>query len=118
MPLDPRDIDAIAARLAELLERPVGGSTPKGLATAKEVAASLGVARDWVYANQERLGVLRLGDGPKARLRFDLERAAEALRAESAGHRPRRARRVTRESVLPAGVKLLEGRTRHDRRAG
>jgi hypothetical protein len=89
LPLDTQDIDSIVARLAELLERPVGGRTPKGLVTAKEVAACLGVARGWVYANQERLGVVRLGEGPKARLRFDLDRAAEALRcgpsAQSAG---------------------------------
>lgn len=117
LPLDPKDIDAIAARLADLLERPVGGRAPKGLATAKEVAACLGVAREWVYANQERLGAIRLGDGPKARLRFDLERTAEALRAESASQGPRRARRVRRTSLLPAGVELLEGRNRRDRRA-
>jgi hypothetical protein len=79
MPLDSDDIDAIAARLAELVSGPADERETRGLATAAEVAACLGVERGWVYANQERLGVIRLGNGPKARLRFDLDRAAQAL---------------------------------------
>ena len=37
----------------------------------------------WVYAHQRRLGVIKLGDGPKARLRFD-PRAVEELRQADA----------------------------------
>jgi len=37
----------------------------------------------WVYAHQRRLGVIKLGDGPKARLRFD-PGAVEELRQADA----------------------------------
>ena len=77
---DIDEIDAVAERLAEVLS-----SAPAnvGLVDAQELAEQLGVARDWVYANAERLGGVRLGDGPRARLRFDAERAQEALTANS-----------------------------------
>ena len=115
MPIDSDDIDAIAARLAELVPGPTDRGAPKGLATAAEVAARLGVGRDWVYANQERLGVIRLGDGPKARLRFDLDRAAQALSDRGEARVVRRSRRRGGGSGLPPGVKLIKGRGRGDR---
>ena len=115
MPLDSDDIDAIATRLAELIDGPAEEREAKGLATAAEVAARLGVGRGWVYANQELLGVIRLGDGPKARLRFDLDRAAQALSDRGDARVVRRSRRRGGGSVLPPGVKLIEGRGRGDR---
>lgn len=55
----------VADRVVEMLEqrdrRPVAG-----LATAAEVAERLHVRKSWLYANQHRLGVIRLGDGPNA----------------------------------------------------
>lgn len=115
MPLDADDIDAIATRVAECIERPEDEYKPRGLATAAEVAARLGVGRGWVYANQERLGAIRLGDGPKARLRFDLERAARALSDRGESRTGPRSRRRARGGALPPGVKLIEGRGRGDR---
>ena len=44
---------------------------PARLLTAAEVAARLSVARGWVYEHARELGVVRLGDGPRPRLRFD-----------------------------------------------
>jgi hypothetical protein len=41
------------------------------LLTAAEVAARFSVDRSWVYAHARELGVLRIGDGPRPRLRFD-----------------------------------------------
>jgi hypothetical protein len=108
--------EAIAARVVELLERP-DRRPASGLATAAEVAEQLGVNKSWVYANQKRLGGIRLGDGPRARLRFDLERARRAVDKErSEQQRPRRSRgRPPKASVLPEAVELLGGRRADDR---
>ena len=43
----------------------------ESLLTAAEVAASFGVDRSWVYAHAGELGVVRIGHGPRPRLRFD-----------------------------------------------
>ena len=57
-----------------------------GLIDAQQLADQLGVARDWVYANAQRLGGVRLGDGPRARLRFDVELARRALASGPEDH--------------------------------
>jgi hypothetical protein len=83
MTLDHEDIEAIAERAAhrivQLLERPGPGAFQ--LLEPKQLAAALNVSLDYVYAHAADLGVMRLGDGPKARLRFDLRTAQTALRA-------------------------------------
>jgi hypothetical protein len=74
--LDPEDVEAIAARVVELLlDRPPLASRAADAAT---VARELGVDRDWVYAHAEELGAARLG-GPRGRLRFDLARILRDL---------------------------------------
>jgi hypothetical protein len=94
--LDGASIEAIAQRVADLLR---GEDMAGELIDTAEVARRFGVSRDWVYANADRIGAVRMGDGPKARLRFDPERVREALAAQgtvSAGNgseRPRRRRR-------------------------
>lgn len=82
------------------------------MATAKELAEALGVERSWVYANQKRLHAIRLGRGPRARLRFDLVRASEAFVdvGESQPPPPGRARGRP-ATPLPAGVNLIPGRS-------
>ena len=83
MTLDHEDIDAIAERAAhrvvQLLERPSPGAYQ--LLDPKKLAAALNVSLDYVYAHAADLGAMRLGDGPKARLRFDLQTAQRAMRA-------------------------------------
>jgi len=112
MSLAPNEIEAIAQRVAELIEGPKSSMGKPRLGTAKELADALGVERKWVYANQERLRVIRLGQGPRARLRFDLERAAEELAAvEDSGQRRRVRRRKKAARSLPAGVDLIRGRS-------
>jgi hypothetical protein len=112
MSLAPNEIEAIAQRVAELIEGPKSSMGKPRLGTAKELADALGVERKWVYANQERLRVIRLGQGPRARLRFDLERAAEGLAAvEDSGQRRRVRRRKKAARSLPAGVDLIRGRS-------
>lgn len=77
--LDEEDIEAIAQRVARLLDR----ATPAAhrLLAPRELAEALRVSVDYVYAHAVDLGALRLGDGPKARLRFDLRTAREAMRS-------------------------------------
>lgn len=52
------------------------------LVDAATLATELGVSRDWVYEHSDELGVLRLGNGPKARLRFDVATAKDCLVSE------------------------------------
>lgn len=49
------------------------------LVTAAELADLLAVSRDYVYEHADELGALRLGSGPKARLRFDPAAVREAM---------------------------------------
>ena len=62
------ELDDIARRVASRLGR--AGGWPE-LLTAAEVASRYRVARSWVYAHAPELGAIRLGDGPRPRLRFD-----------------------------------------------
>lgn len=82
------ELDALADQLAERLaprlvatfERMMAGpdASASALVDAETVAAALGVSRAYVYEHADELGAERLGDGPRARLRFDLERARAA----------------------------------------
>jgi hypothetical protein len=82
MGLDSDDIEAIAERAAhrvvQMLDRPTAGGYQ--LLEPKELARELSVSLDYVYAHASELGAMRLGDGPKARLRFDLATARAAMR--------------------------------------
>jgi hypothetical protein len=71
--LHPAVIDAIARRMLELEREPDEETEPGSpdLLTVAEVAERLKMTPKWVYVHQRRLGVIKLGDGPKARLRFD-----------------------------------------------
>jgi hypothetical protein len=93
---DAHIVDAIARRVVELLEgsraradaaRP---SPERGSAclTVSQVAAQYRVSRSWVYAHQRELGAMRLGDGPRARLRFDPKVVAEAIAAFDRSQKP------------------------------
>jgi hypothetical protein len=87
--LDPELIDAVARRVLELVvERDTAsGSVPIGLMTVGEVAQRLRVSTKWVYAHQRRLGAIKLGEGPKARLRFDAGAVAAELEGTERGVR-------------------------------
>ena len=114
MRLHPSDIEAIADLVLERLAEREKPSPRIGLATASEVAERYGVSLSWVYANKRRLGAVLLGDGPKARLRFDLERVGQALgtRAHGPSESPRRRRGRPRKTGLPPGVDLIQPRAR------
>jgi len=63
-------VDNLARRAAALADHN-GGDLPL-IVDAAQLARYLRVSRHLVYANAERLGAIRLGDGPRARLRFVL----------------------------------------------
>jgi hypothetical protein len=108
--IDEFTAECIAKQLHER-ERPV---------SAREVADYLGLRRaDWVYANAERLGGRRLGDGKRPRWRFYLSEVKERLqefRGSSAPRpigkpkpkpaTPRRGER--RDGLTTAGNELLD----------
>ncbi len=75
-------MENVAERVVELLRVSDDLSPQRGaprLVDARELAARLGVSRDYVYAHADELGAVRLGGGSKPRLRFDLEAAREAM---------------------------------------
>jgi hypothetical protein len=108
--LDPQTIELLADAIAERLSEQRLGER---WLTAEEVARHVGVDVGFVYEHSERLGARRLGDGPKARLRFriDLVEASlcvagrESVGPPTAAIRPRRTRR--RPPHLGSGVELL-----------
>jgi hypothetical protein len=75
--LSPETIDAIAHRVVELLQE--GNPQPNKLLTAAELAQRFGVSRYWVYEHANQLGAIRLGEGNRGRLRFDMQVAADAM---------------------------------------
>jgi hypothetical protein len=81
--LAAESIEALATRLAELLGEPrqqeLGAAGEKKMISAAKVSELWGVSRRWVYDHAEELGALRLGSGPRPRLRFDPEEVAERL---------------------------------------
>jgi hypothetical protein len=85
------DVEAIATataeRLAEIVTAP---SATFALVDARQLARDLDVSLDYVYSHASELGAMRLGSGPKARIRFDRDHARQALEARV---RPRNSKR-------------------------
>ena len=108
-------IEAIARCVVALLreDAPVPGT----LVDATTLASALGISRATVYEHAEKLGAVRIGDGKRPRLRFDVARARAVWAA--ADSKPRsepnpgtvatRRRRVRRKApnagLLPVGSK-------------
>ncbi len=67
--------------------------------TVTEVAKHLRVNPKWVYAHQQELGAIKLSDGPKARLRFDMSvieaRLSELRAGETVSSSPQARPQVT-----------------------
>ena len=80
------------------------------LVTAAVIAARFGVTRSHVYENPDFYGAIRLGDGPRPRLRYDLDAVLERITCH-AGREPspmvepapprRRRRMGTTVNLLP-----------------
>jgi hypothetical protein len=113
--LHPDDLDALADRIAERLATflpalAAAASEAHGTVDVATVARELGMSRDWVYRHADELGAERRGNGPKARLRFDLERARAAFSGPAGpppgpktppASRRRRERRSNGAELLP-----------------
>jgi hypothetical protein len=102
--LDIASIDAIALRVVELMRTGEATSVNRRLVDATTLATELGVTRSWVYEHRDELGAVRLGAGPKPRLRFDIETASQALeRNDRSGVRPSDTGGAARAATLGAG---------------
>ena len=90
---DPEFVDVVARRVIELTRQAESaqGQTDSDLLTVAEVAARLRVGPGWVYAHQHELGAIKLGDGPKARIRFDPSVVDARLATERGGDDGRQA---------------------------
>jgi hypothetical protein len=75
--LSAEAIEQLAQRVAELVADRVAAGPP--LVDAEALARFLNVERSWVYEHAAELGGVRLGDGPRARLRFDVGDAKRRL---------------------------------------
>jgi hypothetical protein len=109
--LTPADVEEIVERVVARVSELVRPQLWFGLVDAADVARRLGVHDNWVYAHADELGAIRLGDGEKARLRFDLERVARAI-GVAEHERGGRGLGRPRRHGLPPGVRLIEGRGR------
>ena len=107
------DARAIAEALADVLvERGLvvqrtAGPGPRVLDVG-DVAKLLGRKPAWVYAHAAELGAFRFGDGPKARLGFDVSNIERWKRDRQAGRtepEPRPRRRRSRQDAR--GPKLI-----------
>src|SRR5262249_10023437 len=110
----PSEADVLE-QLAELIVERLRRMPPRRLLTVAEVADYLAVDTSFVYMHADELGAERLGSGPKAPLRFRLEKVDHGLNsccssrgslAEEAPATPRKRRRV-RDSASGTSVRLL-----------
>ena len=76
--LTPQAVEQVAQRVSQLLRHTEQQREPE-LVSAGELAQHLRVQRPWIYKHRHLLGGQRIGDGPKAPWRFDLETAMRAL---------------------------------------
>ncbi len=125
-PTEAEAVERLAARVAELLEprlvealeaKSVQLDTAGPLVDAATVADTLGLTRSTVYARADELGAIRLGDGPKPRLRFDLERARSAWRGSGREPAPEPRRQPThrrRYTATRSSAELLPIRSRQE----
>jgi hypothetical protein len=100
--LDDDSVRAIAKQIVEF-QCAQGGER---LIDAAEVARRLDVSRDYVYRHKDDFGVVRFGNGPKARLRFDPAKVTEAL-GRSSEPEPKPKRVPVRSVRRGHGVTLL-----------
>lgn len=75
--LDDESIEAVARRVAELLQITPTPAAGGPLLSAAEVASRLGVSRDLVYRRADQLGAVRLGTSVRFRL-ADVQRGLNA----------------------------------------
>jgi hypothetical protein len=74
-------LERLADLIAERLSARPADPPPAdcGLVSASVLAERLGCSRAYVYEHADALGAVRLGDGSRGRLRFDVDAARAAL---------------------------------------
>jgi predicted DNA-binding transcriptional regulator AlpA len=108
------EVRAIAEMVVELLaERGLvvyaGPSAAGRVLSVREVSRLLGRSAPWVYAHATELGAIRMGNGPKARIGFDLANIEQWKREnqiEAPGGRAAPARR-RRRNAASRGANLI-----------
>jgi hypothetical protein len=84
--LNPRTVEQIAQRVAQLLRRDqlttLANPAPRdtSLLTVKELARHFKLNPAWVYEHAQELGAIRTGNGPKARMHNPAPARASAAR--------------------------------------
>ena len=98
-------VEAIVRKVVEIVD---ARSTTFGLVDARELAEELGVSIDYLYAHATERDAMKLGSGPKARIRF---RSRSGRQARAAcddelrrGKRVRPHRRMTQIVIFPGIV--------------
>lgn len=81
--LDSRSVEALADAVALRLQKPATSSAT--LLTSQELAATLGRSASWIRDHADELGAIRIGDGPRPRLLFDLSEVEKRLASCSSG---------------------------------
>jgi hypothetical protein len=81
------DAELNARQVVEALRNEQRPAT-RGLLTSEEAARLLRVEVEWVRAHRVALGAVKLGDGPKARLRFPRDAIDAYLAARKLGPAP------------------------------
>jgi predicted DNA-binding transcriptional regulator AlpA len=108
------DVHAIAQAVADVLaERGLvvyaGPGASARVLNACEVSQLLGRSTPWVYAHATDLGAIRMGNGPKARIGFDLANIEQWKRDNQI--RPPQARNVPRRrprrNAISRGANLI-----------
>jgi hypothetical protein len=101
-------VDRLADRFVELGE----GRPQSSLVDAAAIARLTGLSRETIYARALELGVVRIGSGPRPRLRFDPKRVMEILAADAAsepGCQPATKRRRRRPGTVSAELLPIRG---------
>jgi hypothetical protein len=106
-------VPEVAAQIVEqvrvMLARPTSAIGPQVIDAAM-LAERLGVSRWFIYEHADELGGVRLGDGPRARLRFDLDQALEAWNARSTSERSQPAKTPVAPGSAPTPRRTRTGR--------
>jgi len=103
------DVRAVAEALADVLaERGLvvsaAPASPARVLDAAQVAVLLGRERHWVYEHAGELGAFRYGDGPRARLGFDLIAVERWMRERQVRGRAQPASSRRRQQRRPANA--------------
>jgi hypothetical protein len=106
----PRDTADTPTRARDGLNALQGNALGAALVDAQTLADRLGVSRAFIYEHADELGALRLGSGPRARLRFDVASAIACYagrESPAADAAPAKAPRRRRKRGMGTNVSLL-----------